>query len=105
MVSSEAVLDALGSPTRRAIVRALQEGDVSVGALAAQLPISRPAVSQQLRILEDAALVRHEKQGTKNVYRLDQTGFSVARSWLDAFWSEGLSRFAALAEDTWRKDA
>ena len=100
MVASEAVLDALGNATRRAIVQVLADGPRPVGAIAQELPVSRPAVSQHLRVLEDAALVAHHSDGTRNVFRLDPQGFAAAQRWLDSFWDEGLARFAALAEAT-----
>ena len=102
--SADTVLDALGNPTRRAIVRALAHGPLPVGAIAAQLPVSRPAVSQHLRVLEEAHLVSHRAQGRQNVYELDRSGFVAARAWLDAFWTEALDRFAALAEESWEEE-
>ncbi|MCB9692368.1 MAG: winged helix-turn-helix transcriptional regulator [Alphaproteobacteria bacterium] len=104
MVVTEAALDALGNGTRRAIVGLLREGPSTVGQIAARLPVSRPAVSQHLRVLEDAALVAHVPDGTRNVYRLDPAGFDAMRDWLDALWAEALPRFAALAASTWEDD-
>ncbi len=98
MVASEAVLDALGNATRRSIVKVLAAGPRPVGQIAKELPVSRPAVSQHLRVLEEAALVAYDTDGTRNVFRLDPRGFEAARAWLEQFWSEGLARFAALAE-------
>jgi len=69
-----------------------------VGELAAELPVSRPAVSQHLRVLEGARLVTHRPQGTRNVYELDSAGVAVLRDWVDGFWSEALTRFKAAAE-------
>ena len=91
-------LDALGNATRRRIVRILAPGPRSVGEIAAELPISRPAVSKHLRVLEDAALVAHESQGNRNLFRLHPAGFDAARRWLDAFWDDALSRFVMVAE-------
>lgn len=68
-----------------------------MGELAADLPVSRPAVSQHLRVLEDAGLVRHRRQGTRNLYELDSAGVGVLRDWVDDFWNEALARFKAAA--------
>jgi len=91
-------LDALGHHTRRTIVSLLARRPQAVGELAAALPVSRPAVSQHLRVLEEAALVQHHKDGTRRIYRIDPTGFLSARSWLETFWMTALDRFAALVE-------
>lgn len=91
-------LDALGDPTRRQVFELLRDGPRSVGELAAELPVSRPAVSQHLRVLEDAGLVAHTKQGTRHLYALDRTGVGVLRAWVDGFWDEALARFKAVAE-------
>lgn len=91
--------DALGNPTRRAIVRILGAGPRSVGEIAAELPVSRPAVSKHLRLLSAAKLVTHQVDGVRNVFRLERAGFEAARRWLDAFWDEALSRFAMVAEN------
>jgi DNA-binding transcriptional ArsR family regulator len=94
----EAVLDALGDGTRRQIIQCLRASPASVGELAAQLPVSRPAISQHLRILRDSDLVTFEPSGTRNVYRLDPTGLESLRGWLDGFWATVLERFTARAE-------
>jgi DNA-binding transcriptional ArsR family regulator len=91
-------LDALGDPTRRQVFELLRMGPRSVGHLAAQLPVSRPAVSQHLRVLEDAGLVTHTREGTRHLYELDSSGVVVLREWIDGFWSEALARFKAVAE-------
>jgi DNA-binding transcriptional ArsR family regulator len=91
-------LDALGDPTRRTIVERLRTGPLSVGELAAGLPVSRPAVSQHLAVLRRARLVRHERKGTRNVYRLDAEGVAALRAYFDAFWDDALARFADAAE-------
>ena len=92
--------DALGDPTRRAIVERLAQGPMPVGELADGLPVSRPAVSQHLKVLRDAGLVTDRKAGTRRVYHLDPTGIAAMRSYLDGFWRQALASFAALAEDT-----
>ena len=91
------VLDALGDPTRRQIFDALRRGPQSVGELAGGLPVSRPAVSQHLRVLKDAGLVVDRKDGTRRVYRVDPSGLAGIRAYFDSFWDEALERFAAEA--------
>ena len=97
---ADAIFDALGNPVRRSIVRILAPRPQSVGQIAQKLPISRPAVSKHLRLLEDAHLVSHTPQGNRNLFKLEARGFEEARKWLESFWSEALSRFALLAENT-----
>lgn len=92
-------LEALGSPTRRAILRLLVPGARTVGGIAEKLPVSRPAVSKHLRILEGAGLVATERRGVTTVVRLERAGFDAARRWLEEFWDEALARFATLAEE------
>jgi DNA-binding transcriptional ArsR family regulator len=87
------VLDALGDPTRRAIVDTLRSGPRAVVELAGELPVSRPAVSQHLRVLHDAGLVSYRSEGNRNVYRLRPQGQEPLRAWLDEFWREPLDRF------------
>lgn len=91
-------LDALGDPTRRQVFELLRAGPRSVGDLAVGLPVSRPAVSQHLRVLEEAGLVTHRREGTRHLYELDSSGVVVLREWVDGFWSEALARFKAVAE-------
>lgn len=97
---SERALDALGNPVRRQIIRILERGPQSVGAIAARLPVSRPAVSKHLRLLEAAELVAHDRDGNRNLFRLEPRGFEAARSWLASFWDDALARFALVAENT-----
>lgn len=94
----EPQLDALGDPSRRAIVALLAQAPAAVGQLAAGLPISRPAVSQHLRVLKDAGLVRDVAVGTRRVYELDATGVEQVRGFLDRFWHDDLERYAAFVE-------
>jgi DNA-binding transcriptional ArsR family regulator len=96
--SVDAVLDALGDHTRRAILERLLAGPVAVGVLADQLPVSRPAVSQHLRVLKDAELVVESVAGTRRLYRIDKSGLRVAREYFDRFWETALDNFAILAE-------
>ena len=91
-------LDALGDPTRRQVFELLKDGSRSVGELAAALPVSRPAVSQHLRILATAGLVTHQRQGTRNLYEVNGNGVAELRVWVDGFWDEALARFKAAAE-------
>ena len=93
-------LDALGSATRRQIMQILADGPRPVGRIAEALPISRPAVSKHLRLLERARLVAHERRGTESVFRLERAGFDAARDWLGSFWDEALARFVLAAENT-----
>lgn len=92
---------ALAEPMRQAIVERLSEGPLSVGELAALLPVSRPAVSQHLKVLKDAALVRDEARGTRRVYRIDPAGLGAVRQWLDRHWERAL---AAYVEEVERED-
>lgn len=96
----EEILDALGNPIRREILRLLTPGPQPVGQIARALPVSRPAVSKHLRILEEAMLVTHQGQGNKNIFRLNPSGFEAAKDWLESFWDSALTRFAELANST-----
>jgi DNA-binding transcriptional ArsR family regulator len=93
----QAVLEALADGTRREILEQLAERPAAVSELAARLPVSRPAVSQHLRVLLDAGLVGFHEEGTRNVYRLERAGFEELRAWLDGFWQDVLDRFEAYA--------
>ena len=95
-------LDALGDPTRRQIFELLRSGPRSVGELADGLPVSRPAVSQHLRVLEDVGLDTHHRSGTRQLYELDSAGVGTLRDWVEGFWSEALARFKAAAEEASR---
>lgn len=97
---SDVVLDAIGNPVRRELLRRLAGGPLTVNALAADLPISRPAVSRHLAVLKGAALVNDESIGTTRRYALDQTGFATIRTWLEGFWSDAAARFRLVAENT-----
>jgi DNA-binding transcriptional ArsR family regulator len=91
-------LDALGDPTRRLVFERLRGGPRSVGELAEGLPVSRPAVSQHLRVLKEAGLVTDRKQGTRRLYEVDAAGMAELRDWFDSFWDEALARYKARAE-------
>lgn len=98
MEAYDLVFDALGDPTRRQAFELLRGGPQSVGALAEQLPVSRPAVSQHLRVLKEAGLVRDERAGTRRLYRVDPGSLDVLRAYVDDFWTEALERFRQRAE-------
>ena len=91
-------LQALGDPTRRSVLEQLREGPRAVGEIAAQLPVSRPAVSQHLRVLKEAGLVTDRQDGTRRLYRVDPDGLAGLREYLDGFWEEALASFKAAAE-------
>jgi DNA-binding transcriptional ArsR family regulator len=91
-------MDALGDPTRRAIFEQLRRGSRAVGEIAGELPVSRPAVSQHLRVLKEAGLVTERRQGTRRLYRLDPDGLGELRDYFDDFWTEALAGFKAAAE-------
>ena len=93
-------LAAIGDPTRRAIFELLAEGPTPVGELAARLPVSRPAVSQHLRVLKAAGLVRDRAAGTRRLYQLEPAGVAAMRSYLDRFWDQALADFKTAAETT-----
>lgn len=93
------VLTALADPTRRALLQRLRAGPQPVGRLAADLPISRPAVSQHLRVLSDAGLLQVEPQGTRRLYRLAPQGLEGLRAYLNDLWDDALAGFARRAED------
>ena len=94
-----ACFGALGDPTRRAIFERLATRPSSVGVLARRLPVSRPAVSQHLRVLKEAGLVRETPEGTRRIYRLDPRGIAAMRAWLDAHWSTALDAFKNYADE------
>jgi DNA-binding transcriptional ArsR family regulator len=91
-------LGLLGDPTRRAIFELLARGPLSVQEIADRLPISRPAVSQHLRVLEVCGLVAHDSVGTRNIYRVAPEGLETLRAWLDGFWATALDSFAEHAK-------
>ena len=89
---------ALAEPMRQAIVERLAERSMAVGELAALLPVTRPAVSQHLKVLKEAKLVRDEAEGTRRIYSIDPAGLGQIRAWLDRFWDQSLAAYAAAAE-------
>jgi DNA-binding transcriptional ArsR family regulator len=95
----ERQLDALGDPTRRGILAQLLGGPLPVGQLARRFPISRPAISQHLRILKEAQLVTDEANGTRRLYAIDRGGFDSLRAYFDQFWTTALTEFKKKVED------
>jgi DNA-binding transcriptional ArsR family regulator len=91
---------ALGDGTRRAIVERLAHGPLAVGELARDLPVSRPAVSQHLKVLKSAGLVRDRAAGTRRVYQLDPTGLEALRADLDRFWTRALTTYAQTIDES-----
>ena len=89
---------ALADPTRREIFERLAERPAAVGELAGTLPVSRPAVSQHLKVLKGAGLVLGEQSGTRRIYRVDPDGIDALRTYLDRFWNRSLAAFKAAAE-------
>ncbi|MBS0386420.1 MAG: winged helix-turn-helix transcriptional regulator [Proteobacteria bacterium] len=91
-------LAALADPTRRAVFERLRSGPHSVGEIARDLPVSRPAVSQHLKALKEAGLVRDEPRGSARIYRIHAPALAELRAWLDSFWGDALEQFKAYAE-------
>jgi len=90
--------DAMGDRTRRTIMVRLAERPRAVGELAAELPVSRPAVSQHLKVLKDAGLVTEQAVGTRRIYRLNEAGVAALRDQLDVFWNRALTSFGDLTD-------
>lgn len=86
-------LDCLGDPTRRKVFERLRSGPLSVGAIARDMPVSRPAVSQHLAVLKEAGLVVDRPVGTRRIYYIDPRGLSAVRAWFDQFWDQALASF------------
>jgi DNA-binding transcriptional ArsR family regulator len=103
MTYSDQVLDALGDPTRRLVFKRLRHGARSVGEIAKGMDVSRPAVSQHLKVLKAARLVVDRAEGTRRLYAVDVQGLDALRSWLDSFWDESLAAFKEAAERETKK--
>ena len=97
-MANASAFSALAEPMRQTIVERLSERPMAVGELAAGLPVTRPAVSQHLKILKEARLVRDEAQGTRRIYSIDPAGLGALRAWLDRFWDRALAAYAEAAE-------
>jgi DNA-binding transcriptional ArsR family regulator len=94
-------LDALGDPTRRAILKRLLDGPLAVVEIAGTLPVSRPAVSQHLKVLKDAGLVTDRAEGTRRLYAIDRAGLAAIRDYFDRFWDRALDEFRRVAEESY----
>jgi DNA-binding transcriptional ArsR family regulator len=95
----ESQLDALGDPTRRAILARLLDGPVAVGELAEDFPVSRPAISQHLRVLKQANLVVDRPAGNRRLYQLNPAGFETLREYFEQFWGQALGAFKSKVEE------
>ena len=94
------VFDALGDPTRRTVLEQIQRGERAVGQIADRLPVSRPAVSQHLRVLKEAGLVRDRRDGARRLYSVDRRGLAQLRLFLERYWDSALEAFADAVERT-----
>lgn len=97
-------MTALGDPTRRAIFELLADGPRAVGELARELPVSRPAVSQHLKVLKEAGLVVDRQVGTRRLYQIDPDGVAALRAYFDRFWNQSLAAFKKAVESTQEED-
>jgi DNA-binding transcriptional ArsR family regulator len=104
MANADRVFSALYDPTRRAVLERLREGPRPVVELARGLPVTRPAVSQHLKVLKDAGLVADRSEGTRRIYYIDPKGLGAMRAWLDQFWDSALAAFAAETERAAKKE-
>jgi DNA-binding transcriptional ArsR family regulator len=100
MANADVLFAALSDPTRRQVFERLQSGGRSVGEIARGLPVSRPAVSQHLKVLKQAGLVGDRAEGTRRVYHIDPHGLAAVRTWLDQFWGEALAAYATEVESS-----
>lgn len=100
----EAAFNALGDATRRNIFEKLQHGPLSVAHIAEGIDVSRPAVSQHLKVLRKAKLITMTRQGTRSIYAIDQQGIRAMRDYLDRFWDQALTNFKHLAEKEEKKE-
>ena len=99
MTDAARALDALGDPTRRAVLELLRGGERSVREITDDTEVSQPAVSQHLRVLRDAGLVAVRPEGTRRLYSVRPDGLSALRAWVDGFWDDALAAFAAHVEE------
>ena len=102
-MTNDLAFAALAEPMRVAIVERLAERPMAVGELAGHLPVSRPAVSQHLKVLKEARFVRDHAEGTRRIYAIDPAGLGAIRLWLDRFWDKALAAYAEAAEREDRK--
>jgi len=101
----QATLEVLADPTRQKLVEQLRDGPRAVGELAAELPVSRPAVSKHLRLMKNAGLVRMTEAGTRNLYELELEALDELRRYLDGFWDSSLKRFKNAAEASYKESS
>lgn len=99
MANMTSALSALADPTRRAVFERLSGGERAVGEIASAMPVSRPAVSQHLKVLKQAGLVSDRAEGAKRIYRIDPAGLGPLRVWLDQFWGDALDAYVKAVED------
>ncbi|HWD69081.1 MAG TPA: metalloregulator ArsR/SmtB family transcription factor [Solirubrobacteraceae bacterium] len=99
MTNADLKLEALADPTRRRVFELVIDQPLSVGALASTLPVSRPAVSQHLRVLKEVGLVTDRAEGTRRIYAASPSGLAELRAYLDTFWQRSLAAFATAAEE------
>jgi DNA-binding transcriptional ArsR family regulator len=108
MTNAARLISALADPTRRAVLERLKDGPRPVGEIARGLPVTRPAVSQHLKVLKDAGLVADKSVGTRRIYYIDPKGLGAMRAWLDQFWGAALDAYQlateAEAEKAQKKD-
>jgi DNA-binding transcriptional ArsR family regulator len=104
MANADRVFSALHDPTRRAVLERLRDGPRPVGVIAKGLPVTRPAVSQHLKVLKEAGLVADRSEGTRRIYHIDPKGLGAMRAWLDQFWDSALTAFAADVERSAKKE-
>jgi DNA-binding transcriptional ArsR family regulator len=95
-------MDALGDPTRREVFERLRRGPRSVGEIARGLPVSQPAVSQHLRILREAGLVSHRREGARHIYRAERQGLEALREFVERFWDEALNAYSEAVKEPGR---
>jgi DNA-binding transcriptional ArsR family regulator len=104
MANADRAFSALHDPTRRAVLERLRDGPRPVGVIAKGLPVTRPAVSQHLKVLKEAGLVADRSEGTRRIYHIDPRGLGAMRAWLDQFWDSALTAFAADVERSAKKE-
>lgn len=104
MANEARVFAALHDPTRRVVLERLRDGPKPVGEIARGLPVTRPAVSQHLKVLKEAGLVDDHSVGTRRIYHIDPKGLGAMRAWLDRFWGAALEAFAAEVERSERQE-
>jgi DNA-binding transcriptional ArsR family regulator len=100
-MSYGSALAVLADPTRRAVLERLRTGPLPVNMLAAGLPVSRPAVSQHLKVLKGAGLVEERSEGVRRIYSVRREGLKELRDWLDGFWEDALAAFKEEVENPW----